>query len=201
MSRRKILDGAAQVFSERGYQLAGMDEIASRSGVAKGSLYYHFSSKAELFKTVVTDGIRMLSEQTASIFDSGLPVPEQIRAVIGKHVELYLSFGDLANVVFRETGIGVDDVFLKEIKSAKEAHVRLIADMLRNGCELGICREVDFDMTAWGLLGLLDAFCRYRMGAAERPDTETDTDVEADVEAVSGALYGLIGEGILLPPG
>ena len=193
MSRRKILDGAAQVFSERGYQLAGMDEIASRSGVAKGSLYYHFASKAEVFKTVVTEGIRMLSEQTVSIFESGLPVPEQIRAVIGKHVELYLSFGDLANVVFRESGIGVDDVFLLEIKAAKEAHVRLISDMLRNGCELGICRKVDFDMTAWGLLGVLDAFCRYRLGTSD-PST-------ADADTISGALYDLIGEGILLPSG
>jgi AcrR family transcriptional regulator len=191
VSRKRILDGAAQVFSERGYQLAGMDEIASRSGVAKGSLYYHFAGKAELFKTVVTEGIQVLSEQTASIFDSGLPVREQIRAVIRKHVELYLSFGDLANVVFRETGIGVDEPFLQEIKAAKEAHVRLISDMLRNGSELGICRQVDFGMTAWGLLGLLDAFCRYRLGSADRPDSCAD--------AISDALYDLVGEGILLP--
>jgi AcrR family transcriptional regulator len=191
VSRGKILDAAAQVFSERGYALAGMDEIAIRAGVAKGTLYYHFSGKSELFRTVVVDGIRALSGETRAVFESALPLREQMRSVIRKHVEMYLSHRDLANVVFRESGTGVDDEALREIEAARDDHVRLLADILRNGHAIGACRQVDFERTACGLLGLLDGCCRYHPDGAGPPDPEE----------IARSLFELIGEGLLLPGG
>jgi AcrR family transcriptional regulator len=54
VSREKIIDAAAIIFSRSGYHRASMDEIARTAGVAKGTLYYNFPSKAGLFKAVVT---------------------------------------------------------------------------------------------------------------------------------------------------
>jgi AcrR family transcriptional regulator len=46
--RDRILDTAYQLFSQRGIQAVGIEELIERAGVAKATLYRHFSSKDEL---------------------------------------------------------------------------------------------------------------------------------------------------------
>ncbi|MFJ9719234.1 ScbR family autoregulator-binding transcription factor [Streptomyces sp. NPDC101213] len=52
-TRRKLLVGAAQVFDERGYAAASINEIQERSGVTKGAMYFHFASKEEIARGVM----------------------------------------------------------------------------------------------------------------------------------------------------
>ncbi|MFJ8621266.1 ScbR family autoregulator-binding transcription factor [Kitasatospora sp. NPDC093550] len=52
-TRRAILVAAAEVFAEVGYEAATISEILHRSKVAKGSLYFHYGSKAELAQAVL----------------------------------------------------------------------------------------------------------------------------------------------------
>lgn len=63
-----ILDAVNQLLSEKGFDLMTMDDVAEAVGVAKGSLYKHFSSKEKLAAAVMT---RLLS-QTVDVLD-GMP--------------------------------------------------------------------------------------------------------------------------------
>jgi TetR/AcrR family transcriptional repressor of mexJK operon len=49
----RILDAAGQVFVEQGYEAASMDEISRVAGVSKATVYAHFTSKEQLFASVV----------------------------------------------------------------------------------------------------------------------------------------------------
>ena len=51
--RRQIVDGAASVFQEDGYDGASMSRIAEKAGVSKGTLYNYFTSKSDLFTAYV----------------------------------------------------------------------------------------------------------------------------------------------------
>src|SRR6201998_1697242 len=51
--RGQLLIAASEIFVDRGYHAAGMDEIAERAGVSKPVLYQHFSSKLELYLAVL----------------------------------------------------------------------------------------------------------------------------------------------------
>jgi len=53
LKQRQILDGARPVFLLNGYAGASMDEIAVQAGVSKGTLYNHFDSKDDLFKSLI----------------------------------------------------------------------------------------------------------------------------------------------------
>ncbi len=55
-TRRRILDAAAEVFSEQGYG-ARLSDIADRAGMKAGSLYYHFDSREDLVAEVLRLGI------------------------------------------------------------------------------------------------------------------------------------------------
>lgn len=47
-SREKILEAAAQLFHQRGYNATSLDDILEASGVCRSNLYYHFPSKEDL---------------------------------------------------------------------------------------------------------------------------------------------------------
>lgn len=47
-TRRRLLDAAADLFVTQGYRKTGIDEIARKAGIGKGSVYLHFATKADL---------------------------------------------------------------------------------------------------------------------------------------------------------
>jgi AcrR family transcriptional regulator len=53
----EMIDAALDVFAERGFAAAKLDDIARRAGVAKGSLYLYFDTKEALFRAVVDQAV------------------------------------------------------------------------------------------------------------------------------------------------
>ena len=53
----EIVRAAYEVFSEKGFAAARLDEIAKRAGVSKGALYLYFETKQDIFEAVVKDAI------------------------------------------------------------------------------------------------------------------------------------------------
>lgn len=66
-----ILAAAAEEFSERGYAGASLSRIIDRAGISKGSLYYYFDDKEDLFATVVEVAVERLFADIG-----GLPLEE-----------------------------------------------------------------------------------------------------------------------------
>lgn len=56
-SRARLLDAAVEVFARRGYERATIDEIAAAAELSKGTVYWHFSSKAELFSALLEERV------------------------------------------------------------------------------------------------------------------------------------------------
>jgi AcrR family transcriptional regulator len=52
----EVLEAAAAVFQEKGYQAARIEDIATRVGILKGSLYYYIDSKEDLLYALTVDG-------------------------------------------------------------------------------------------------------------------------------------------------
>lgn len=56
-SRQELLSAAADVFAERGFHDASIDEIAERAGYSKGAVYWHFASKEDLFLALAEERV------------------------------------------------------------------------------------------------------------------------------------------------
>jgi len=72
-TRDKILSGANRLFSRFGFHKTSMDEIAKMARKAKGSLYYHFASKEDLFREVVAKEIASLKSHLSLIVEDTEP--------------------------------------------------------------------------------------------------------------------------------
>ncbi|MFZ2431209.1 MAG: TetR/AcrR family transcriptional regulator [Lutibacter sp.] len=80
-TRNIILNVANNLFSKFGFHKTSMDEIAKIARKAKGSLYYHFASKEDLFKEVVSNEIMNLKNQlSAIVIDNKISSSEKINS-------------------------------------------------------------------------------------------------------------------------
>lgn len=66
-TRRRIQDVARELFGEKGVQRTSLQDIAGRLGITKPALYYHFSSREELVRSIlqplIDEGERFIAEQ------------------------------------------------------------------------------------------------------------------------------------------
>lgn len=69
-----ILEVAQQVFSEKGYVEASIDEIAARTGIAKGTVYLHFASKEELVVALFEQQFKQFLQQIEQILSENMPM-------------------------------------------------------------------------------------------------------------------------------
>ncbi|MCK4408366.1 MAG: TetR/AcrR family transcriptional regulator [Bacteroidales bacterium] len=77
-TRDKILNVAATIFSKFGFHKTTVDEIARAAHKAKGSVYYHFKSKEELFQGVIDKEFQMLRGELIKAIDSGNNAKEKL---------------------------------------------------------------------------------------------------------------------------
>lgn len=79
----EILAAALEVFAERGFQAARLEEVAKRAGVSKGALYLYFETKADLFRAVVTDAISPNLERVKMMAAAAVPFEQAVRMGVG----------------------------------------------------------------------------------------------------------------------
>lgn len=60
--KEEILDVAAQLFAEHGYDAVSQTELAKAVGLSKATLYHHFSSKEEILGAIIVTTIRELND-------------------------------------------------------------------------------------------------------------------------------------------
>ena len=72
-ARAELLRAAAEVFAERGFRRASVDEIAARAGYSKGALYWHFESKDELFFALMDETVDAPTREMIELLGSAPP--------------------------------------------------------------------------------------------------------------------------------
>jgi AcrR family transcriptional regulator len=88
-TRERLLAAARRLFGERGYEATSIESVLEASGVARGALYHHFPSKAELFDAVLADVLIEIAERSAAAAAGSTDPLEGLRA--GSHAWLKMA--------------------------------------------------------------------------------------------------------------
>jgi AcrR family transcriptional regulator len=103
---REICAAALDVFAEKGFAAAKLDEIARRAGVSKGTLYLYFKDKADLFRAVVRDTVAPNIDLVRTMVEgTDLPFADVIRMFLPRFAALtsHVRVGAVAKMVIGES--------------------------------------------------------------------------------------------------
>jgi len=182
---RRIFDAAIDVFSEFGFEKATMDEIASRAKVAKGTVYYHFKSKEELFVFLVHEGTDLLHEQVLSRIPVEAPAADRLAAVIREQLRFFRENRDFCIILLREAW--GEDLRQREFRRMLVHYVHAIRDIVIAGMERGELVPCDPETAAWCVFGGVSNTALHHLFADR--DFPLDT-LAPDLE--NALLHGLV---------
>ena len=93
-SRRRILDAARDVFFRDGFMRANLDEMAEQAGVAKGTLYRYFESKADLYVAVLTENNEKFQVLMLRASQEGDTALDRVRSIARFYFDHWLNHPD-----------------------------------------------------------------------------------------------------------
>jgi AcrR family transcriptional regulator len=149
-NRRRILEGAREVFARRGLN-AEVREIAERAGVGVGTLYRHFESRERLLAAVVHQAGEDMLRRVQAVADTEEP-RAALRATIHAGAQSCEQSGALTEVVLGKLAGELDEFhpgggaeFHAGYPDIHNEVVEIVADVLRRGMREGIFRA-DLDV-------------------------------------------------------
>jgi len=155
--RQEILRAAREVFAEKGLHAATLDQIAEKAEFAKGTLYCYFSSKDDLFLSMLEDEIERFSESLRSVLSRDLPPPEIMSRLVKSMMRSFGENMDLMRLLTQERSALTTckgDLMMKRFLPRFLKLNQLVATQVRRGIEQGAFRRVDPDRAATAIFNL-----------------------------------------------
>lgn len=153
-TRERILDAALDVFSEKGFHQATVDEIAERAGLGKGTLYRYFANKETLFNELVRSRLEELEQQANAVLDG----QDDVLTMISKYLRIYFEFFDRNERLYRvvvqqrgDVGREFQDVYVKTVMR----RIPVLKRKIYRATQKGVLKEVDFQTVFYGVMGFI----------------------------------------------
>jgi len=160
----EILDVAAKVFAERGYDGTSLQEIANRTGILKGSIYYYINTKADLLGHLLQQAHETGLAQIQPIAENGGPADKRLADMIFSHVNYVCRDRD-RTVVFLHERKRLSSEERKKYLGDEHAYRRLFERVIVEGQSEGTIRpELEPKLTALCLMSSLNSIYHWFRG-------------------------------------
>ncbi len=101
-TKRKIFETSMDLFAKKGYDSTSIEEITSVVGIAKGTLYYHFSSKEEILDFLMVEGLKLLEHSLDTKTRQVDNIKDKIYSIILVEMKVVAKYENLIGLVINE---------------------------------------------------------------------------------------------------
>ncbi len=145
-TKRKIFETSMKLFAQKGYDATSIEEITATVGVAKGTLYYHFSSKEEIFNFLVEEGMKLLKNSIDIKLAKTTKCIDKLRAIVLIQIKILTKYEDFMTIVLSQ-------IWGKEprnimCKNKVIEYIKTVKDIVEEGMKKGEIIEGDPDVIA-----------------------------------------------------
>ena len=159
-TKRKIFETSLKLFSEKGYDATSIEEITATVGVAKGTLYYHFNSKEEIFNFLVEEGIKLLINSIDIKIAKCDNTLDKLKAVSLIQLKAVAKYENLLTIVLSQTwGNESRNVFCKQ---KVIEYIDKVQEIVQEGVDNGDIVNCNAEMLAAELFSLTCAALIYK---------------------------------------
>lgn len=164
-TRQLIMDASLELFSEKGYDNATMQDIMELSGMSKGAIYYHFKDKAAIYRTLCND----LCGDTFSylielISDDSLSAQE----VMDRFLECAINSPTKRKLLRAEWGQKNPDFLQQTLTISLNQCAPLIAQVIKRGIQEGAYTAADPECAAEMICLCIDIWLNPTASPASR---------------------------------
>lgn len=165
-TKRKIFETSMKLFAEKGYDATSIEDITETVGVAKGTLYYHFTSKEEIFDFLVEEGIKLLQNSVEIKIAKYQNYLDKIKAIILIQIKIVNKYENLINIILTQ-------LWGKEKRNQKcqkliYDYIDKIEDIVKIGITKGQIKGDDAKIIATEIYGLICSTLVYKMREREK---------------------------------
>ncbi len=160
-TKRKIFETSMKLFAEKGYDATSIEEITATVGVAKGTLYYHFSSKEEIFNFLVEEGVKLLKNSIAIKTDKLENSLDKLRAIVLIQIKILVKYEDFITIILSQ--IWGNDERSQMCRKYVFEYIQMIEEIVKKGIQRGEIIEGDSNVIASGIFGFTCSSLIYKM--------------------------------------
>lgn len=155
MTRDDILEAAAQVFRQKGFHGASMQDIAEAVKLQKASLYHHVSSKQEILLALLDRALDLLFERLEPLAHQNLSADEKLRQMILAYLRALTDEIDLAAVLLLEHRSLEPELHARHVPK-RDRFEALWREVIAQGQQEGRFAVADVPLTVRAILGILN---------------------------------------------
>ena len=160
-TKRKIFETSMELFATKGYDATSIEEITSVVGVAKGTLYYHFSSKEEIFNFLVEEGMKLLKNSIEIKTQKVDNYIDKLKAIILIQIKVIVKYENIITILLSQIwGKEPRNVRCKEYVFE---YIKTIEKIVKEGIEKGEILDGDPEIIASGIFGLTCSSLIYKL--------------------------------------
>lgn len=130
-TKRKIFETSMELFAKKGYEATSIEEITSVVGVAKGTLYYHFSSKEEIFYFLIEEGMKLLKNSIdikTSKLENNL---DKLKAIILIQMKVIVKYENFISILLSQ--IWGQEQRNKKCREYVFEYISMIENIIKDG--------------------------------------------------------------------
>ncbi|MDK0968936.1 TetR/AcrR family transcriptional regulator [Clostridium perfringens] len=160
-TKKAIFEAAINVFATSGYNGSTVDEIASKANVAKGTLYYNFKSKEEIFNFVISKGLEIWHEKLTDIENLEDEPIEKLKKLFKMQFELLYENRAFFKMVMSQ--LWGKETRQDELRNKITEYIEGIERILKEAISKKQIRECDISLLAHSLFGSLISTSLYEL--------------------------------------
>jgi AcrR family transcriptional regulator len=149
----RILERAARLIYQHGYEATSMQQIAEACGMTKAGLYHHIETKEALLVAIMNYGLDLFEEMVLEpVKDIADPL-DRLRRTMALNVELVTNDQSKEVTIILHEHQTLTGKAQKTINARKKRYVRFLEDAFRDAIARGQIRNVDPTLAAFSFLG------------------------------------------------
>ncbi len=150
--RERMLEVAAELFSKKNYHEVMMDDVARLTDVAKGTVYNYFSSKEELYFTIMSSKLENLNTSLKNKISSEISIIDSLHSYV---IHLYMFMMKYQNffLMYQKEYMNSQNEFCDELRTMSDELKSILSDVIYKGKRDNQFRDVDESFTVKLVLG------------------------------------------------